>query len=162
LIRFQQEASMSGKAWRTGIGMVSLHFALVLAAATPVFGQTGSLEVSVHAGEAGNVHVSVVTESEFRDLSELSREIIVPARDVAAAGGVIRVRFDTLPAGSYAATSYQDTNDNGVLDTGFAGRPKEPWDMSFTDERPSLRPPRFDDVRFDPATTPLVELTLRR
>jgi uncharacterized protein (DUF2141 family) len=153
---------MSGKAWRTGIGMVSLHFTLGLVAATPVFGQTGSLEVSVRAGEEGSVHVRVVTESEFRDLSELSREIIMPAREVAAAGGVIRVRFDDLPAGYLAVTSYQDTNGNGVLDTGFAGRPKEPWDMSFTDERPSLRPPRFDDVRFDLPGAASVELTLRR
>lgn len=56
------------------------------------------------------------------------------------------IRFDALPAGTYAASVIHDENGNARLDT-FAGIPKEGFGFS---RNPALRfgPPRFSAAKF--------------
>lgn len=52
-----------------------------------------------------------------------------------------------LPRGNYAIKAYHDVNDNGVLDRGRLGIPKEPYGFS-NDARGRFGPPRFEEARF--------------
>ena len=70
------------------------------------------------------------------------------------AAGVI---FDGLEPGQYAVSAYQDENNNGRLDTGFMGKPKEPYGFS-NDARCRLGPPAFRDAVFDVTTE---DMTIR-
>ncbi len=44
--------------------------------------------------------------------------------------GVATVVFENIPLGVYGISTYQDENDNGKLDTGLFGIPKEPYASS--------------------------------
>jgi uncharacterized protein (DUF2141 family) len=52
-----------------------------------------------------------------------------------------------LPDGTYAAGVYQDENDNGKLDSGFMGIPKEPYGFSGKSHG-FFGPPHFEDASF--------------
>ena len=55
--------------------------------------------------------------------------------------------FDDLPYGEYAISVYQDRNDNGKLDTGLFGIPKEPFGFS-NDPKMGFGPPKYKDSAF--------------
>lgn len=58
----------------------------------------------------------------------------------------IQVEFKDLEAGTYAASFYQDLNNNGKLDKNFLGIPREP--IGHTMDPPILLgPPRFHEAR---------------
>jgi len=59
-----------------------------------------------------------------------------------------------LPAGSYAASVYLDENENGKLDSGLFGIPKEPVGASNNPRR-RMGPPRFEDCIFTMGSSPL-------
>ncbi len=46
------------------------------------------------------------------------------------AGGRVEVRFDSLPVGIYAVAMYHDENDDGVLNKGLFGVPREGYGVS--------------------------------
>jgi uncharacterized protein (DUF2141 family) len=52
-----------------------------------------------------------------------------------------------LPAGEYALSVFQDTNDNGKLESNFIGIPKEPAGLS-NNLRPRFGPPKYKDAVF--------------
>ena len=60
---------------------------------------------------------------------------------------VVLARFDPVPAGTYAIRFYQDTNDNGVLDLGLFGIPKEGVGCS-NDARGFMSAPSLEDMLF--------------
>jgi len=62
-------------------------------------------------------------------------------------GPVETVDIGDLPSGRYAASVYLDENDNGKLDSGFLGIPKEPVGAS-NNPRHRMGPPRFEDCIF--------------
>jgi len=56
-------------------------------------------------------------------------------------------QIDSLPAGTYALTAYQDVNNNGKLDRGMFGMPKEPF--GFSNNPPvAMKGPSFHDCSF--------------
>lgn len=57
-----------------------------------------------------------------------------------------KAEFD-LPAGEYSAVVYHDVNANGKLDTGFFGKPTEPYGFS-NDARNAFGIPSFEESRF--------------
>ena len=61
--------------------------------------------------------------------------------------GVSELRFDGLPYGEYAISVYQDRNENGKLDTGLFGIPKEPFGFS-NDPKLGFGPPKYKDSAF--------------
>ncbi|HEX8927179.1 MAG TPA: aldehyde dehydrogenase family protein, partial [Terriglobales bacterium] len=62
-------------------------------------------------------------------------------------GSVATVDVGDVPPGRYAASVYLDENDNGKLDSGFLGIPKEPVGAS-NNPRHRMGPPRFEDCTF--------------
>lgn len=44
--------------------------------------------------------------------------------------GKVRIVFDNIPYGDYAAVSYHDINENKAIDRNFVGIPKEPVAVS--------------------------------
>jgi uncharacterized protein (DUF2141 family) len=55
--------------------------------------------------------------------------------------------FEAVPAGTYAVACFHDENQNGALDTGVFGIPKEGTAAS-NDAKGFMGPPRFDDAKF--------------
>ena len=68
--------------------------------------------------------------------------------------GVETIDVGELPPGRYAASVYLDENDNGKLDSGLLGIPKEPVGASNNPRR-RMGPPHFDDCIFTMASSPL-------
>ena len=72
--------------------------------------------------------------------------------------GSAQLEFIDVAPGEYALSVFHDENDNGELDTGFMGIPKEPIGAS-NDARGRFGPPKFDDARFQ-VDGGVVELTV--
>lgn len=60
-------------------------------------------------------------------------------------GVSVRVVFEDVPHGRYAMSVFQDENQNGKLDTGLFGIPKEPYGFS-NDVMGTFGPPSFEDA----------------
>ncbi len=78
-----------------------------------------------------------------------------------AATGSVQVRFADVPAGTYAAQTYHDENDNKILDRNFFGLPKE--GLGFSNDAPMhFGPPAFDAAAFQvDAGEKLISISLR-
>jgi uncharacterized protein (DUF2141 family) len=61
--------------------------------------------------------------------------------------------FDPIPAGIYAVACFHDENNNGKLDKGMFGIPKEGMVVS-NHVKGSMGPPPFDKARFSTAGVP--------
>ena len=61
--------------------------------------------------------------------------------------GTCRVRFENVPDGVFAISSYHDKNDNGALDTNFLGIPKEST-VSSNNAPARFGPPSWEDAKF--------------
>ncbi len=69
--------------------------------------------------------------------------------------GKVKVIFDNIPFGDYAAVSYHDINENSEIDRNFIGIPKEPVAVSrLTKKQFSL--PNFKDAKIDFNQTEMV------
>ena len=61
--------------------------------------------------------------------------------------GVTVVRVENVPPGDYAAQAFQDANNNGKVDRGIFGIPKE--GIGFSRDAPiHFHPPHWDDAVF--------------
>jgi uncharacterized protein (DUF2141 family) len=58
--------------------------------------------------------------------------------------GTMIVAFNNLPAGTYAVSVYQDTNENEQLDKNFLGIPRERYGFSNDSNRPVYERCLFD------------------
>lgn len=57
------------------------------------------------------------------------------------------VVFDNLPAGEYAISLFHDENNNGKLDLGWFGIPKEDYACS-NGAKGYFGPPKYEDAKF--------------
>ncbi len=55
--------------------------------------------------------------------------------------------IESVPPGTYGISSYHDKNDNGRMERGAMGIPKEAYATS-NDARGSFGPPKFEDAAF--------------
>lgn len=67
---------------------------------------------------------------------------------VKAQTDAVECRFAGLRPGAYALAVSHDLNGNRKTDTNFVGMPKEAWGVS-NNVRPRMRPPRFEEARFE-------------
>jgi uncharacterized protein (DUF2141 family) len=74
------------------------------------------------------------------------------------ASGTATCAFDPIAAGTYAVACFHDENDNGKLDTGIFGIPKEGTVVSNR-AHGTLGPPSWDAAKFSFAGRP-TELVL--
>ena len=106
----------------------------------------GSLRITITGIESddGSINVALVN-SEDLFLSKTE----APFRSAIAMieNQTVEVVFGELPHGDYTISVFHDENDNGELDSGFMGRPKEPYGFS-NDARGKLGPPSYDDAVF--------------
>jgi uncharacterized protein (DUF2141 family) len=79
-------------------------------------------------------------------------EVIVNQRAMASFGG--------LASGKYAVRVFQDENDNGKLDTGFMGIPKEKWGVS-NNIKPLFSGPKFEDMIFEINADKSIEIVMK-
>lgn len=72
----------------------------------------------------------------------------IPGRSAPIVGGKAAVVFTGVPYGTYAAAALHDEDEDGAMNTGVFGIPKEGFGFS-NDARPKLLgPPPFADARF--------------
>ena len=62
--------------------------------------------------------------------------------------GVASATFADIPPGAYAVSAFHDRNGNGRLDSGFMGKPTEPYGFS-NDARGTFGPAKFHDAKFE-------------
>lgn len=61
-------------------------------------------------------------------------------------GGTVQVRFENIPAGTYAIAAFVDTDDNERLSKNFLGIPTEPYGFSGD---AGFGPPSYSGVSFE-------------
>jgi uncharacterized protein (DUF2141 family) len=106
-----------------------------------------SVRVTVHnlRNEKGVILLSLYASGEGFP-SDASKA--VKLAKVKVAGAQTEVVLEGIPAGSYAIALLHDENNNGKMDTGMFGIPKEGYGAS-NDAKAVLGPPSFDDARFE-------------
>lgn len=133
-------------AWTAISGVRLSLFAAVsaLLSCIPVSGAEAD-DVTIHISgirsDLGHVRVAVCPKSMFLQAD-------CPWHTVIAAhkGSVIATLHD-LPPGQYAAQAFHDEDDNGRLERGLLGMPRE--GMGFSRDAPMrFGPPRFSDAAF--------------
>ena len=95
---------------------------------------------------AGRVHVDICPQALFLKDCPWSGE--APAR-----AGVTIVTIRNVPPGRYAAQGTHDENENGKVDRGLFGIPKEGVGFS-NDAKIRMGPPRFGEAAFDHGPAP--------
>lgn len=117
--------------------MKTLFVFIMCAAANLAVGQS-RLEVIVkNVKEAkGNVRVGI-----FKDEKTFLKDATL-GKVVKATEGEVTVVFDNVPAGTYAISVIHDANENGELDSGMFGIPKEGFGFG-NDAMGMFGPPSF-------------------
>lgn len=98
-----------------------------------------SLEVLVKnvKDAKGNIRVGI-----FKDGKTFLKDAML-GQVVKARVGDVKVIFDNVPAGTYAVSVIHDENENGELDSGLFGIPKEGFGFA-NDAMGTFGPPSFE------------------
>ena len=94
--------------------------------------EKGVLRISIRGIKIaeGSIRIAAcASEEEYTGRKEPSFRIIIPAQKDTV-NGVLR----NLKPGNYAVKAFHDRNDNGKLDKGFFGKPKELYGFSRNPE----------------------------
>lgn len=104
---------------------------------------TATLQASIHGIKPG---VGTLRCGLFNSASHFpgASPIIGGNRSAPAAAESMSCTYEQLPAGQYAISTYQDENDNGVLDRNAFGQPTEGYGAT-NNNLPDLSPPTFFD-----------------
>lgn len=109
--------------------------------------KTFTLTVQVEGvnSQGGNVGVLLFNSTKGwpEDIHAALKDIVVPAHP-----GVVTVKIENLPAGTYAVSIGHDVNLNHKVDKNFLGVPKEQWGMS-NNPRALIKPPSFATAQFE-------------
>lgn len=129
--------------------VLSSFLCSLLTAAMVPAAMAGDVTVIVTDAEPNGrgVFVQLCTQAEFLKRCTL-RDKAVAKEDK------VTLVFKDVPPGTYAATAYQDINDNAKLDRGMFGAPSEPWAVS-RDAKGSMGPPVFEDAKVEVTDKPL-------
>ncbi|MEM7557664.1 MAG: DUF2141 domain-containing protein [Planctomycetota bacterium] len=123
----------------------------------PMARSTPALNVSVSGLQPGRgpVRLAVFSGQEsFPDHSAAAKKAVV-----AVSGNIAQHALADLPNGVVAIAAYQDLNNNGKLDRGTFGIPKEPYGFS-NNAKGSMGPPSFKAASVNPARTNSVAIKL--
>lgn len=72
----------------------------------------------------------------------------ITSRKVEVKGKKVEIVFENLPKGKYAASLFLDENNNGKMDTGMFGIPKEKYGFS-NNAKGIMGPPKYEDCIFE-------------
>ena len=74
--------------------------------------------------------------------------------------GEVELVFEKVPPGTYAISVFHDANENGKLDSNFAGIPKEGFGFS-NNAMGMFGPPSFGEAKFAFEGEKKIEITLK-
>jgi uncharacterized protein (DUF2141 family) len=94
----------------------------------------------------------------YWQLLDANEKVIKQASETSDSKGVM-IEIKDLPVGKYVVKVYQDENNNGKLDTGMFGIPKEPWGLS-NNVKATFGPPKFEDMLFELKSNKEISITL--
>lgn len=117
----------------------------LLGSATPVnAAQAASLVIKLSGmtSDTGSLVFAMWSGPENWLEADPLREGVVPI-----ISGESEITLTDLAYGEYAVSVYHDRNDNGKLDTGLFGIPKEPLGTS-NDAKIRFGPPKYEDAVF--------------
>ncbi len=128
------------------IKIILSSIAFVLLYAQVAFGSAGSVRVNVTGldSDEGTARIAIVDNpDDFKndDAKPLAGFAEKPSN------GAASCTFKEIPYGVYAIKVYHDSNDNGVLDKGAFGIPKEQYGFSNTPKSKKGKP-AFDKAKF--------------
>jgi uncharacterized protein (DUF2141 family) len=129
---------------------------VLLLTSTGLFAQS-ALEVTVNGIKEikGSIRVGL-----FNDNEENFLKTPVVGKIVKTTARSMKVIFESVPAGTYAASVIIDENENGELDSGFMGIPKEGFGFS-NDVMGMFGPPKFKEASFQTPATKTVIITVK-
>jgi len=104
-----------------------------------------TVKVSGIRSSSGKVRIEIFNSSKGFPKEEASALQSVWIDASQAQQGTIQTTFKNLPSGDYAVLTFHDENDDGILDRGAFGRPKEGFAIS---NNPGGHPPTFDASKF--------------
>lgn len=119
-----------------------------LANASSLGAQSAHLELQVHlpAGAHGRI-AYLLFNSPHGFPKDRAKAILHGFSKPVGNETVEQIDMGQVPPGKYAVSIYLDENENGKLDSGIFGIPKEPVGAS-NNPRSRMGPPRFDDCVF--------------
>jgi uncharacterized protein (DUF2141 family) len=89
----------------------------------------------------GEIHIGIYDDpAVFMGLSD---QFIY--KRVKVDSSIMLITIDSIPAGRYALSLFQDLNGNAEMDKNFFGIPKEPYGFS-ENYRPLFRAPEFEET----------------
>lgn len=116
--------------------------ALIAGLASPALAEMVEVEVTGIRTLSGDVHVALFDEAGWRGGAP------VDARSLAVTAETLSLTFEGIAPGRYGIRVYQDLNDNGDLDRGAMGMPREPY--GFSNDAPvRMGPPGWKDTAFE-------------
>jgi len=121
-------------------------FGILRGPASAAFDRVGTIVVSIEGfrNAAGHARVALFNrEAGFPDGESAAYRKAVADID----GGRAELRFADVPPGEYAVAMYHDENDDGALNKGLFGIPKEGYGVSNNVSH-ATRAPRFSEARF--------------
>lgn len=129
------------KVLNTSIALISLFTSSLGMASSADNGHVTIRIEGIQKVEGQAIFVLMDSESSHQGDSPVYSKTIQPVDNLHTTA-----EFD-LPVGEYSAVVYHDVNANGKLDTGFFGKPKEPYGFS-NNARNALGIPSFEESRF--------------
>jgi len=108
----------------------------------PAQGNTIEFEILNIESDEGKMMVGLYNSAE----NWLNKSVMSKTGEINI--GKCLVKFENVPDGIYAISSYHDENDNNELDTNFFGIPKE--DTGSSNNAPArMGPPKWEDAKFE-------------
>lgn len=102
----------------------------------------------------GTVRVGI-----FKDDKTFLKEAVL-GKVVKAQAGELKIVLDNVPAGTYGVSVIHDENENGELDSGTFGIPKEGFGFG-NDSMGMFGPPSFEKASVAVKTATSISITLR-
>ncbi len=121
--------------------------------------QAGDISVKIIGVDSSGGDIRIALVSDNASLKSEDLEPVAKAQ-VPASGDSINYTFKNVPFGTYAVKAFHDSNQNGQLDKGAFGIPKEQYGFS---QVPASKKgmPKFDSAEFKhekPSTLVNIEL----
>lgn len=130
---------------KTLVFAFTVPFASLLS--VPAWGADVTLLIKGADAGGANVMASICTQAEFLKRCELRQKM-------SATEKTVTLLFKDVSPGTYAASAFQDINDDARLGRGAFGAPNEPWAVS-NNAKGMMGPPAFDDAKFEVGEKPL-------
>jgi uncharacterized protein (DUF2141 family) len=115
-----------------------------------------SVEISNVKQVRGNIRVALYHLKE-----DFLTERVYRGKEERVTANKMVVKFTDLPFGTYAISVFHDENENGQLDTGIFGIPKEPYGFG-NNAMGAFGPPDFNEASIIfQANSPVQSISLR-